>query len=55
MGFATRFKKGFAPMIHLTNRSSQPLAAAMFTFDFLNQFFLFSTLAAAGGGSSCSR
>jgi hypothetical protein len=39
----------------LTNRSSQPLAVAMRTFDFMKQFFMFATLAAASGGSAHSR
>jgi hypothetical protein len=39
----------------LTNRSSQPLAVAMRTFDFMKQFSIFSTLAAASGGSAFSR
>jgi hypothetical protein len=40
---------------HLTNRSSQPLAAVMTTFDFMKQFPMFATLAAASGGSAQSR
>jgi hypothetical protein len=40
---------------HLTNRWSQPLAAVKFTFDFMKQFSMFATPAAASGGSSCSR
>jgi hypothetical protein len=39
----------------LTNRWSQPLAAAMRTFDFLNQFSVCATLAAASGDSAPSR
>jgi hypothetical protein len=39
----------------LTNRSSQPLAGEMRTFDFMNQFREFATLAAASGGSAPSR
>jgi hypothetical protein len=40
---------------HLTNRWSQPLAAALSTFDFMKQFLMFATLAAASGGSALSR
>jgi hypothetical protein len=39
----------------LTNRWSQPLAVVMSTFDFMKQFFVFATLAAASGGSAPSR
>jgi hypothetical protein len=39
----------------LTNRWSQPLAVAMPTFDFIKQFLMFATLAAASGGSAWSR
>jgi hypothetical protein len=39
----------------LTNRSSQPLAAAMRTVDFMKQFSMFAALAAASGGSAPSR
>ena len=39
----------------LTNRRSQPLAAAMRTFDLKKQFSVFATLAAASGGSGRSR
>jgi hypothetical protein len=39
----------------LTNRSSQPLAAAKSTFDFTNQLSMFATLAAASDGSAPSR
>jgi hypothetical protein len=38
---------------HLTKRSSQPLAAAMSTFDFM--FPELAKLAAASGGSALSR
>jgi hypothetical protein len=38
--------------IDLTKRSSQPLAVAMRTFDFMKQFRLFTTLAVASGGSA---
>ncbi len=41
--------------LHLTNRSSQPLAAVMPTFNFMKQFLVFATLAAASGGSAPSR
>ncbi len=34
----------------LTNRWSQPLAAVMSTFDFMKEFSMFATLAAASGG-----
>ena len=40
---------------HLTNRWSQPLAVVMSTFDFMKQFSMFATLAAASGGSAPSR
>ncbi len=40
---------------HLTNRSSQPLAAVKSTFDFMEQFPEFATLAPASGGSAPSR
>ena len=40
---------------HLTNRWSQPLAAVKSTFDFMKQFSVFATLAAASGGSALSR
>jgi hypothetical protein len=40
---------------HLTNRSSQPLAAVKSTFDFMKQFSMFAALAAASGGSAPSR
>src|SRR5207249_2244248 len=39
----------------LTNRWSQPLAVVMSTFDFMKQFSMFATLAAASGGSASSR
>jgi len=38
----------------LTNRSSQPLAAVKSTFDFMKLFQMFTTLAAASGGSAPS-
>jgi len=41
--------------MHLTNRWSQPLAAVMPSFDFMKQFSMFVTLAAASGGSAPSR
>jgi hypothetical protein len=41
--------------LHLTNRWSQPLAAVKSTFDFMKQFSVFATLAAASGGSALSR
>ena len=40
---------------HLTNRSSQPLAAVMSTLNFMKQFSMFAGLAAASGGSAPSR
>ena len=40
---------------HLTNRWSQPLAVPMTPFDFMKQFSMFTTLAAASGGSAPSR
>ena len=36
----------------LTNRSSQPLAVAMRTFDLMKQLSQFTTLAATSGGSA---
>jgi len=36
--------------IRLTRRSSQPLAVAMRTFDFMKQSLVFATLAPASGG-----
>jgi len=39
----------------LTKRWSQPLAVVMTGFDFMKQLFVFATLAAASGGSACSR
>ncbi len=39
----------------LTNRSSQPLAVVTTRFDFMKQFPVFATLAAASGGSAPSR
>jgi hypothetical protein len=40
---------------HLTNRWSQPLAVVKSTFNFMKQFLIFATLAAASGGSASSR
>jgi hypothetical protein len=34
----------------LTNRSSQPLAAAMTRVDFMKEFLMFETLASTSGG-----
>jgi hypothetical protein len=39
----------------LTNRSSQPLAVVMPTFDFMKQFSMIAMLATASGGSAPSR
>jgi hypothetical protein len=39
----------------LTNRWSQPLAVVMTTFNFMKQFPMLATLAAASGGSAPSR
>jgi hypothetical protein len=39
----------------LTNRWSQPLAIVQSTFNFMKQFSMFATLAAASGGSAPSR
>ncbi len=39
----------------LTNRWSQPLAALKSASDFMKQFLMFATLAAASGGSAPSR
>jgi len=41
--------------MHLTNRWSQPQATVKSTFDFMKQFQIFITLAAASGGSAFSR
>jgi hypothetical protein len=38
--------------MRLTNRWSQPLAAVLSTFDFMKEFSMFATLAAASGGSA---
>jgi hypothetical protein len=35
---------------HLAKRSSQPLAGVISRFDFMKQFPMFATLAAASGG-----
>jgi hypothetical protein len=40
---------------HLTNRSSQPLAVMITTFDFVKQFSMFAALPPASGGSAPSR
>jgi hypothetical protein len=40
---------------YLTNRSSQPLARAMFRCNLMKQFSMFATLAAANGGLARSR
>jgi len=40
---------------HLTNRWSQPLVGVKSTFDFMKEFQMFATLAAASGGSALSR
>jgi hypothetical protein len=42
-------------ILHLTSRSSQPLAVVMTAFDFMKQFSMFVALAAASGGSALSR
>jgi len=39
----------------LTNRWSQPLAAAMSSSDFMKEFSMLATPAAASGGSAPSR
>jgi len=39
-----------SPRPHLTNRSSQPLAAVKSTSDFMKQFLMIATLALASGG-----
>jgi hypothetical protein len=41
--------------IRLTNRWNQPLTVAMSRFDFMKQFSVCATLAAASGGSALSR
>jgi hypothetical protein len=48
-------RSGDAMILHLTNRWSQPLAAVKSTFEFMKQFPVFITLAAASGGSAPSR
>jgi hypothetical protein len=48
------FKRLCKPLA-LTNRWSQPLAVAMRRFDFMKQFSMFATPAAASGGSAPSR
>ncbi len=57
--FSDDSKKGAEPKRStngsLTNRWSQPLAVVMSTFDFVKQFSMFATLAAASGGSAPSR
>jgi|HubBroStandDraft_6_1064221.scaffolds.fasta_scaffold910585_2 hypothetical protein len=45
---------GFEPK-HLTNRWSQPLAVVITRFDLMKQFSMFTTFAAASGGSAPSR
>jgi hypothetical protein len=40
---------------HLTNRWSEPLTGVITRFDFMKQFAMFGTLAAASGGSAPSR
>jgi hypothetical protein len=42
-------------LIGLTNRWSQPLVGALTRFNFMKQFSMFATLAAASGGSAPSR
>jgi hypothetical protein len=42
-------------MTGLTNRSSQPLAVAMSSFQITSAFNFLAKLAAASGGSPCSR
>jgi hypothetical protein len=42
-------------MNDLTNRCSQPLAAAMSIFDLMKQFSMLATLASASDGSAPSR
>jgi hypothetical protein len=51
------FRVGLLPLKpnHLTRRCSQPLAVVMTGFDFMKQFLMFATLAAARGGSAPSR
>jgi len=43
------------PPADLTNRSSQPLADVLSTFDFMKPSSMFATLAAASGDSAPSR
>jgi len=38
-----------------SNRWSEPLAVAMFTFDFMKQLLMLAPFAAASGGSAPSR
>ena len=54
MRSAKRFSDN-ATQRRLTNRWSQPRAVVMRTFDFMKQFPMFATLAAASGGSALSR
>jgi hypothetical protein len=49
------FRRGELRPRHLTNRWSQPLAAAMTSFNFMEQSFVFATFAPASGGSASSR
>ena len=41
--------------MHPTNRSSQPLAVVIRTFDFMKPFVVLATLAATNGGLALSR
>jgi hypothetical protein len=41
--------------VRLTNRWSQPLTVEKSTFNFMKQFSMFATLAAASGGSAPAR
>jgi hypothetical protein len=52
---ATERLKSLLSKTGLTNRWSQPLVAVKSTFDFMKDFLVFATLAAASGGSALSR
>ena len=48
-------RRSFYGTSGLTNRWSQPLVVTMPTFNFMKQFSMFATLAAASDGSAPSR
>jgi hypothetical protein len=55
MSRSIRSRQRYLHVWHLTNRSSQPLAALMTEFDLMKQFLMLAMLAAASGGSAPSR